>query len=246
MPGGGAAIDVQNTAPASELRYFYDYAILGQDADSGAEVSVFACRTDGLAFFHSEPGFGLRFRKVSKVVSKLVDFISVTSIGSAALPLAMIGLDKDRSLHFMRDPFRSPIMDSLALPFVPGTAYKVLRYGPHAILFTSKGICIVLDVVSQFHRGKNIGGHRKVRFIEMEAIDISIAFDQWLLVVTPFGVVRMDLAKILPGADIPDSIKRRMNIDFEGLWKPGIESMELQRPVVREANLEADMAAAAG
>jgi hypothetical protein len=244
MPTAGAAIDVQNTAPARELQYFYDYAVLGPDSDSGAEISVFACRTDGLAFFQSEPGFGLRFKKKSELRSQRVDFISVTSIRSTALPLAMIGLGKDRSLHFMRDPFRSPIIDSLALPFVPGTAYKVLRHGPHAILFTSKGICIVLDVVSQFHRGKYIGGHRAVRFLQMEAIDINIAFDKWLLVVTSDGVVRMDLAELLPGVDIPESIRRRMNIDFEGLWKPENESVELQESVMREANLEADMAAA--
>ncbi len=73
----------------------------------------------------------------------------------------------------------------------------------------------------------------------MEAIDINIAFDKWLLVVTSGGVIRMDLAVLLPGAKIPDAITRRMNADFGALWKSDDDSVELEQPVWQETNLKA-------
>jgi hypothetical protein len=241
MPGKGGVIEIQSTPSVEQLGYFYEYATLGLDQDTGAEVSVFACRTDGLAFFYTEPGFGLRIKKVSKVEKQIIDFIGVVSIQTPTQPLAWMALGKGKTLHFMRNPLRKEIIDTLELSFVPGTPYKVLRYGPHAILLTSKGICIVLDVVIQYHRGEFVSGARPVRFIEIEAIDINIAFDKWLLVVTSSGVVKMDLATLLPGADIPDSIKRRMNTDLRELWKSEQETVELQEPVWRETDLEPAM-----
>ena len=200
-----------------ELRYFYDYATLGRT--DGAEVAVCACRSDGLLFSHVEPGIGLKPMKISKVGQKIIDFIGVISIRSSASPLAMIGLGKNRSMHFFRDPLHLRKIDSVEFSFVPGTAYKLLRHGAHVILLTSKGICIVPEIISQYHRGENIGGERRVRFIGLEAIDINIAFGKWLLVVMTYGVVRMDLEEVLPRVEIPDAIKQRMATDFGALWK---------------------------
>ena len=86
----------------------------------------------------------------------------------------MIGLGKNRSMHFFRDPLQIRNIDSLEMPFVPGTAYKLLRYGMHLILLTSKGICMFPGIISQFYERENMGGDRKARFIGMEAIDMNI------------------------------------------------------------------------
>ena len=54
---------VQTVLPREELRYFYDYAALGLDAEKGElEVSVSACRSDGLVFFPYEARARSRFR----------------------------------------------------------------------------------------------------------------------------------------------------------------------------------------
>ena len=238
-------LQVQTVLARDELRYFYDFATLGPDQGVGPEVSVCACRSDGLVFFHVEPGAGLNSIKSSKVGEKVIDFIGVTSIQSASSPLALIGLGKNRSMHFFRDPIHSRTTDSLELPFVPGTAYKLLRYGVHVILLTSKGICMMPDIISQYYKGDNIGGERRVRFIGMEAIDINIAFDKWLLAVTTYGVVRLNLEELLPGVEIPDAIRRRMNPDFGALWKAEKDSVEIEQPMWTEANLRASVFEAA-
>jgi len=239
MLDANGEIQVQSVLARDELRYFYDYATLGLDQGIGPEISACACRSDGLVFFHLEPGSGLNSIKSSKVGEKIVDFIGVISIRSSEYPLALIGLGKNRSLHFFRDPLHSPVIDSLEFPFVPGTAYKLLRHGAHVILLTSKGICIVQDIISQYHRGENIGGERRVRFIEIEAIDINIVFDKWLLVVTTYGVVRMDLEELLPGVKIPVAIKRRMNPEFGALWKSEKDGLEIEQPIWTDTNLKA-------
>ncbi len=120
---------MQNVPTTDEVRYICDYATLRRDQETGVESSVLACRTDGLVFTHVEPGIDLKPVKVSKIKSNVIDFIGVISIWSTAYPFSLIGLGKNRSLHFMRDPFRSPITDTLEFPFVPGTAYKLIRHG---------------------------------------------------------------------------------------------------------------------
>ncbi len=80
-----------------------------------------------------------------------------------------------------------------------------------------------------------------MRFIKIEAIDINIAFDKWLLVVLPNGIITMDLAEVLPGVEIPDAIKRRMNMDFGALWEPEEDAVQIEQPVWSETNLESEM-----
>jgi hypothetical protein len=242
----GEVVDDRNFPPIEHAQYFYDYATLGIDQESGLEVSVFACRRDGLAFFYVEPDVVLKPIRFSKVGTRIIDFISVSSIGNSVDPLAWMGLGKGKTLHFMRNPLRIEAIDTLELSFVPGIPYKVLRYGPHAFLLTSKGVCIVLDVVRQYHHGELKSGKRPVRFIGMEAIDINIAFNKWLLVVLPNGIIRMDLAAVLPGVDIPDAIKARMTMDFEALRETEEERVQIEQPVWSETELESKLLVGVG
>jgi hypothetical protein len=245
-PGRGRKVDDRHFPPIEHAQYFCDYTTLGIDLATGLEVSVFACRTDGLAFFYVEPNAALKPIRFSKVGTKIIDFISVTSIQTATHPLAWMGLGKGKTLHFMQNPLHIEVIETIDLSFVPGTPYKVLRYGPHGILLTSKGVCIVLDAVSQYHRGEFKSGKRTVRFIETEAIDINIAFNKWLLVVIPKGIVRMDLAEVLHVVDIPEAIKRRMNMDVGVLWKTEEERVPVQQPVWSEIELKDKMLVGVG
>jgi hypothetical protein len=232
---------IQTVLARDEFRYFYDFSTLGLSQGIGPEISVCACRSDGLVLFLVEPGSGLVSIKSVKVGDKVIDMVGVISIYNADFPLALIGLGKNRSLHFFRDPLHMREIDSLEFPYIPGTAYKLLRYGAHVILLTSKGICFIPSIVGQFHRGESIEGERRVRFFKIEAIDINIAFDKWLLVVIPDGIIRMELAKVLPGADIPEVIKRRMNAGFEELWKSEEDRIQIEQPVMRETELESNV-----
>ena len=230
---------VHSPPAVAELRDFYDFAMLGLDQHVGPEISVFACRSDGLAFFWVAPGEGLLPGKISNVGDKIIDLVGVISIRNSEFPLAMIALGKNRSMHFFRDPLQIRNIDSLELPYVQGTAYKLLRYGTHLILLTSQGLRLFPDIIGQFHRGEFIGGQRKVRYIPIESVDINIAFEKWLLIVTTYGVVRMDLTTLLPGVEIPDAIRCRMNNDFGLLWKDEKDAVEIVEPIWTDTNLEA-------
>ncbi len=59
MSQADGEIQRQAILARDELRYFYDYATLGLDQSIGSEISVCACRLDGLVFFHGEPRDGL-------------------------------------------------------------------------------------------------------------------------------------------------------------------------------------------
>ena len=238
---GSDGVDDRIFPPIEHAKYFYDYTTLGIDPTSGLEVSVFACRNDGLAFFFVEPNAVLQPIRVSKVGNRIIDFVSVSSIGNSVDPLAWMGLGKGKTLHFMRNPLNREVIDTFELSFIPGTPYKVVRYGPHAFLLTSKGVCIVLDVVRQYHHGEFKSGKRPVRFIETEAIDINIAFDKWLLVVQPTGIISMDLAKVLPAVEIPEAIKARMRMNLWSLREPDEERIQIEQPVWTETKLKSEL-----
>jgi hypothetical protein len=230
---------VQNPPAVEQFQYFYDFAALG--IDSGKEVSVCAGRSDGLLFLHVLPGTGITPIKLSKVGDKNIDFVGVISIRNPVSPLAMVGLGKNRSLHFFRDPLRLREIDSVEFSYIPGTAYKVLRHGVHVIMLTSKGVCIIVNIIRQFHNGDNIGGERKVRFIKIEAVDINIAFDKWLLVVTTSGVVRMDLEELIPSVEIPDAIKRRLTSYVGTAWTTESENVQTETPVWTDTELTVEL-----
>ena len=226
--------------------YFYDIAPMGGGPESGKDVMVAACRTDGLIYVDaSRTGLPVPF-KASVIPSTVVDFVGVVSIGTAAGPTSFAALGKDRSIHFLRDPLRSPHIETLDFSYVPGTAYKLLRQDDHLLLLTSKGLCIIPDVIGQYRRGEAMGGYRSLTYMQVEAIDFNIAWGKWLLIVTPDGVVRMDLEPLLPRrtpVEIPDSIRKRMDPSFPKNWTEvgGLE--ELEQPIWHEASFKSHVLA---
>jgi hypothetical protein len=77
-------------------------------------------------------------------------------------------------------------------------------------------------------------------YLQVEAIEFNIAFDRWLLIMTPQGVVRMDLEKLLPRAApliIPESIRRRMSPSFP--WTKASDLDEFEPPVWLDSSVTA-------
>lgn len=224
--------------------YFYEIASLTQSGLDGYEVFAAACRTDGLVIVGIKPSGEPTFLKGAKISSKAIDFVGLCSIGDELNPLALVGLGKDKSVHFIRDPMHSPHIDSLTLPFVPGVAYRVLCIRGHLLLLTSIGLCVIRDVATQYLKGGDIGGYRTIRFMEIEAVDFCIAFGRWLLIVTMEGVIRIDVNEILPPVEspiVPDAIKRRMNVSFP---PPSISESDLVamvQPVWQEVQLRSGL-----
>jgi hypothetical protein len=220
-----------------ELPYFYDCALLGRYQQK--QVLVVACRSSGLLYADVSTKEKPLPIKLSKAVNKGFDFVGVLSVGNKRHPLAFVALGKDRSLHFLRDPLRSSHMHTLHLPQVPGSAYKLIRYKSHLLLLTSKGLCLIADLVGQFHDGEELEGMRTVGFLPIEAIDFNTAFDRWLLIVTPDGVVRMDLTELFPQSNliVPDVILSRLRPSLPLSSTPNGDLGELRQPVWRSMNV---------
>jgi hypothetical protein len=213
FPSGHEREEAQVVSGKNGFPYFYQLVSLHHNREKDEELFVAACRGDGFVILRVGLAGAPEIIRSARVTGKNVDFVGVCAIGNESNPMAIVALGQDRTLHFVREPLKSPAMESLHFPFVPGRAYKLLRAGDHLLMLTSKGVCFIPDLVRQFQNGEELEGVRQVRFVEIEAIDFNIAFGKWLLVVTSQFSLRFDLNQIFPvvrSLALPEAIERRM------------------------------------
>ncbi len=192
--------------------YLYDLCMLGVKSENGAERWMAACRKEGLIAIETKIGAKPNPTNRFNFKDEPQDFVGVISIGDASKLWAFVALEKSRRLHFLGDVFRSQATHTVHLPFVPGTAYKILSYNNHILMLTSRGLCIIPDLIREFHTTGLSRDYRNVKFMDVEAMDINIAFDKWLLILTPDGVMRIDLSEYLrskPIVDFPSVAQRQ-------------------------------------
>jgi hypothetical protein len=195
------------------LPYFYDCASVGPGVNTDGELFAIASRTGGFSLVRISNDGTPSLVKAGLLRAGQIDLVGVVSLGSDLYPRAFVGLGKDRSLHFIKDFPQSGYADSLAFPYIPGTPYKILRYTDHLLMLTSKGLCIIPDIVREFQEDRLASGYRAVTVLEVEAVDCNVAFGRWLLIVTPEGVARLDLTVLLPPkrrVEIPEALRSRM------------------------------------
>lgn len=175
----------------------YSCAALARMPNHYGELFINACRRGGLLYAMTSSGGISRLPEPIKFQGATLDFVGVVSIGWDDSPLAWVAISKGNCLHFMRDPLNTKEIDTVSFPYIPGRPYKLIRYGDHLLLLTSRGLCVIRDIVAQYIAGENIGGMRTIHFLEVDAVDMNIAVGKWLLVVVPDGVARLDLPLLL-------------------------------------------------
>ncbi len=178
--------------------YFYRIIRVGSTGE-GDEVFACAGRKDGLLTLSVNsagiPG-GIAMNKGQSSDSTAdIDIVDVCPLPSPEYPFAVLGLGIDNTLHFTFDIRDENPPISLRLLEMRGTGYTVLAAQGHVFVLTSEEFYILPDLGTRFHDGeleKRVTVFRN----SVEAVDFSIAFGEYILLITEEGVVRLEISKI--------------------------------------------------
>jgi hypothetical protein len=184
--------------PVLEALNIYKIACLGSP-DHG-EILACAARNGGfLAMRLTEVGFLERARGTRLAD---VDFVDVAALNVDGYPSAAVALGLDCSMHFVRDLLDDRPMQTLRYPGLDGQrAYRTLCAEGHVFLLTNRGLYVFIDLATRILKGM-VPVHRRERVpsVSIEAVDVSLAFDRSLLVVTADAVHRIKI-DALTGSD---------------------------------------------
>jgi len=179
-------------APKGRTLNFYSAVLLPDDRN---EAIACGTRRDGISLVRlPHEGSGGRIRVIP---CEGVDAVDVCALGSPDSPLAVGAIGLDCSVFLLKNALED--VGPLALRFVgmQGNAYRILSTGGNIYVLTSDFLYVFVGLAERFLQGVNLGGTISVRAIPLQAVDMFLAYDQWLLVIMPDLVLAIDTHSFL-------------------------------------------------
>jgi hypothetical protein len=168
---------------------FYCYKVASLGSVDGADVLACAARRGGFAVIAVASDRSIRTAK--RINPTDTDFIDTCHLGSSSHPLAAAALVVDRSIYLTSNALNGrPLI--VRFDAIEGRAYRILSADGHIFMLTSKGLYALVGLASRFLRGEPMDS-TLARWMQFEAIDVSLTSGRQLLVVTPEGVCRIDV-----------------------------------------------------
>jgi hypothetical protein len=189
VPQVGAWID---HARQSEP-YYYQLIYLADSGDH--QVLACAARTDGLLripFDKEKAG-----DRITGFAASDIDLIDVCSLSAPEWPFSVAGLGLDGSLILVENILEEPKALTLRFEEIRGTPYSLLSGEGHLFVLTSKELVILPGLASRFLHGERIDcpihGYRT----PIQAVDASIAYGEYLMIVLDEGVSILEISRLL-------------------------------------------------
>lgn len=197
--------------------YFYSCIILNNT--NNEYYIAAACREDGVFFGKLSTTGKVEPLWTRNIPRMRLDFVGITPVSTLQFPLAFAALTRTNSITFFRDPSIRQV--GTLHNKIKGIGYKLLSFNNHLIILTSKGIHLLRDIIPKalhypFEQESNV-----FHYFDIDAFDITIAFNRWLLAVTPEAVIQIDLNALLMNNDAPltqSLISSRDFSDPKNLW----------------------------
>ena len=169
---------------------YYKVAYAGESA--GSEILVCATRSNGLATFRLDIE---RANRVISLSAPSVDVVDVCPLESNERPFAVVGLSLDRSIVFVNNVLTLNSEDPVRLKFdqVRGTPYSLLHLDSSLILLTSEELVIFPDLAARLLSGGPISDPVPSHHMFVHAVDVFVAGQRQLLILTDEGVRVSDL-----------------------------------------------------
>jgi hypothetical protein len=131
-----------------------------------------------------------------------IDVVDVCALGRPDWQRAAAAVGRDCSVLLMKDVLGDGGPLLVNFPGMRGNAYRILSAEGHLFILTSEFLYVLPDLVTRFLRGEELGQATPVRAIQLKAVNAYMAYERWLLVITPTSVYSSDIHTLL-GASPP-------------------------------------------
>jgi hypothetical protein len=197
----------------------YIYRVISLLSPSGTEVLACAARTGGVAAGEFS---GPRTTTMRTATPSGLDVIDICPLGPGTKSLAVAALGRDGSVVLFRDVLTDEKPVTVKFKRVQGTAYRLLSQGGELYVLTSKGLFVLGKLASRFLAHElSAGVVTQVLGVPMDAIDMNLAWDRWLLVVMPDEVRRFDTGWVhdnVPGSEQEDQDFQSASVSPDWQW----------------------------
>lgn len=190
------------------------YRLAAAPAIDGDLIAA-ACRFDGVGFCKCSTDGMQSLFQIATV--EAIDVVDVCSIATSTFPSAFAAVGKNGTLIFVKKPFTNIVPLTTKYKKVTGTAYRILSCRGHVFVLTSDGIFMLANIVDQMFGNK--GRKRStthIFVIPLEAVDMNLYLDKWLLVIMPDAVWRIDIEQI--HNSIPENDQGDISQDISSRW----------------------------
>ena len=193
------------TVHCADKADFYVYRVVSLRSQAGGEVLTCACRLGGVA---AGEFYGAKKKlPMTTATFKGLDVVDICPLDPRADSLAIAVLGRDGTLVLFQDVLRDKKPLTMKFSSVKGIAYRVLSCRGDVYILTSRGIYVLAKLAGRFLAKELVRGiSTPVLPLPMEAVDVNLADDRWLLVVMANGVRKFDADLI--HQSIPEQIRQ--------------------------------------
>ena len=197
----GGLMSVQNVSPTqfstftnwSEPVDLNMYRVASLSATDGRQVVGIAARRGGVAMGFYKPGNMLNLTGLELPTA---DFIDICSAGNSNFPSAAYALTRDGHILAFDDVMNGMKPVTLRYESMSGVAYRILSVGDFVFVLTSKALHVIHNLVDYAPGSFRVNRRTKNTSFPLEAIDMNLVGQRWLLVLLPDRVLRLDLHEL--------------------------------------------------
>lgn len=173
----------------------YAYRVISLRSQNGGEVLACACRLGGVAvgeFPSTQPK-----PQMTTATFEGLDVVDICPLDPGADSLAIAALGRDGTLILSQDVLQDKKPFTMKFSSVKGIAYRVLSCRGDVYVLTSKGMYVLGKLAERFlAKELSRGIITPVAPLPMEAVDVNLAANRWLLVVMTNEVRKFDADSI--------------------------------------------------
>jgi len=216
-PGADGKLDQHVLRHRNNFPYFYSMCRIGLTAE-GKELWACAGRSGGLMAITLDEKGRLQVLRSFQSVKKPKDYVSVCGIGNEQMPHATVSISRDGQVDFSENLIEDNTPLAWHFPETQGVAYSLFAADGNLFILTSKGMYACIDIVKSFLDGKLRAGSSlsHVRYLSLEAIDFTLLYHRWLMILQHNMVVRLDVRELaMQGSSVTmrDSHAREISFD---------------------------------
>jgi hypothetical protein len=171
----------------------YLYRLASIRNANGQNFIVSAIRHGGVGRMEPRSDGQINVLKVSSFGS--LDVVDICAVKYGDMEGA-VAIGRDGTIILYREVFQTPDPIVVKFPVIQGDVYRVLSVRGLLCVLTSKAIYILAELFDNAPQTNRRDLSVRVLTLEMEAIDVNVAGDRWILVVLNDKVLRIDVEMI--------------------------------------------------
>ena len=175
-------------------------------ANGDRESLVFAARRAGVVV--TRPDTEADRLDMSAITFGGLDVVDVCRMPGAERGAIAAGIDG--TIILFKDAFHDKQPGTIRYESIQGSVRRILSAGKYLFLLTSEGLYVIVGLVEHFLAGSEENPFTPILVVPLRGSDANVVGDRWVLIVTPGGVLRLDielLKQIKPPKDARDGFR---------------------------------------